>query len=50
MVDPFVFVDIRYGEAKSVSEAEDDATAELANVGLGLQFEYSIQLYMVFLV
>lgn len=40
IINPFVFVDISYGEAKSLSKGEDDSTAELADVGLGLQFSY----------
>lgn len=40
MLKPFVFVDAAYGEVVSLVDGEEDATGQLVNWGLGLQFSY----------
>ena len=39
-IKPFVFVDYAYGKQHSIVVTEEDATAQLADVGFGLQFAH----------
>lgn len=41
IIRPFVFTDLAYGRSKALLEGADDSIAEVANVGVGLQFAYS---------
>jgi len=40
IVQPFLFADISYGIAHSLSSTESDSTVTLSNVGFGLKFNY----------
>lgn len=40
MLGPFVFADVAYGVAKSLTDDVNDSTAKLADVGAGVQLSY----------
>ncbi len=40
IISPFIFADISHGEARALAVDDEDSTATLANLGVGIQFSY----------